>query len=409
MNMYYTGLGIARSLGEHGIPVIGLSASRGVYGNFTRYGTTVLAPDSKDDPQNLLACLLKLGGQMGSGSIIFPTRDADVIFLDRYRDELRPYFVPFIAERGALAACLDKWETYLCARRAGVPTPQCWLIDSDEALRRSLPEIPYPCVLKPVVAYSWRTSANWDQVGRRKAIGISSEAELLTEYARISRADQRALVQEMIPGDDRNLVIAACCLDRQSNWIAGFNTRKLVQIPEGFGTGCIVEAVQRPELFDPALKLLRQIHFTGIAEVEFKWNAARSEYQLIEINPRPWDQHRLGKGCGTDLAWLAYCEYAGIQRPPVASRPSAEKWIAEDGFVAEALLLLWRRDPKLRSLIHLARGKRIYGIWSARDPLPSLAYWTMVLIPRLTAAAFRSAWTAVKSKVSANRLYARKV
>jgi hypothetical protein len=37
MNMFYTGLGIARSLGERGVPVVGLTARRGAYGNWTRY------------------------------------------------------------------------------------------------------------------------------------------------------------------------------------------------------------------------------------------------------------------------------------------------------------------------------------------------------------------------------------
>ena len=361
----------------------------------------MLAPDSRDEPEKLLVFFLELRKTVAAGAVIFPTRDADVIFLDRFREALLPHFVPFIPERGALDVCLDKWETYLAARRAGVATPKCWLVNSDEALRQSLPEITYPCVLKPAVADSWRTSSNWDQVGRRKAIGITCQTELLAEYARIARAEARTLVQEMIPGDDSNLVIAACYLDRQSDWVAGFNTQKLVQIPEGFGTGCIVQAAQRPELFQPALRLLRDIHFSGIAEVEFKWNAAKSEYQLIEINPRLWDQHRLGKGCGADLAWLAYCEYAGIERPPLAIRPSAEKWIAEDVFVSAALGLLRRRGSRLRSLLLLAKGKRIYGVWSASDPLPSLAYWTLVLIPRFIGAAVRSIWTSTKARFPA--------
>ena len=44
MNMFYTGLGIARSLGEKGIPVIGLSAHRGVYGEYTRYAKIMRSP-----------------------------------------------------------------------------------------------------------------------------------------------------------------------------------------------------------------------------------------------------------------------------------------------------------------------------------------------------------------------------
>src|ERR1017187_9589024 len=93
MNMFYTGLGIARSLGEHGIPVVGLTSQRGVYGNFTRYARTVLCPDSRNQPEQLLAYLLEMGRQIGHRSVIFPTRDDDVLFLDRFRGELERHFV----------------------------------------------------------------------------------------------------------------------------------------------------------------------------------------------------------------------------------------------------------------------------------------------------------------------------
>lgn len=396
MNMFYTGLGIARSLGEHGIPVVGLTSQRGVYGNFTRYARTVLCPDSRNQPEQLLAYLLEMGRQIGHRSVIFPTRDDDVLFLDRFRGELERHFVPMVPESSVLRACLNKWETYLCAQRAGVATPQCWLIGNMEDLWRIVPEVTYPCVLKPVAAHHWRQGGNWEIVGGRKAIGIFTREQLLAEYAAIARADRRVLLQEMISGSDDHLVIAACYLDRQSNWVAGFNTQKLVQVPEGFGTGCIVQATGRPDLFEPSIRLLRDLRFTGIAEVEFKWNAAKLEYQLIEINPRPWDQHRLGKSCGADLVWLAYCEYAGLPRPPIARKVSAHKWIAEDAFVFEALRLLWRRDPKLRSLFQKARGKRTYAIWSARDPLPLLAHLVTHFIPRLIATAATAIWPRFK-------------
>src|ERR1039458_4676874 len=81
MNMYYTGLGIARSLGEHGIPVLGLTAQRGIYGNFTRYAKTVSSPDSRSEPEALLAFLLQIGRQLKDRAIVFPTRDDDLLFL----------------------------------------------------------------------------------------------------------------------------------------------------------------------------------------------------------------------------------------------------------------------------------------------------------------------------------------
>src|SRR5690242_630851 len=85
MNVYYTGLGIARSLGERGVRVIGLTSQRGVYGNFTRYAKIRMAPDSRHQPEALAEYLVRLGQELGDKSVLYPTRDDDVIFLNRFR------------------------------------------------------------------------------------------------------------------------------------------------------------------------------------------------------------------------------------------------------------------------------------------------------------------------------------
>jgi predicted ATP-grasp superfamily ATP-dependent carboligase len=249
------------------------------------------------------------------------------------------------------------------------------------------------------MAQDWRTGANWDLVGARKAIRIANERELLATYAQVSRAHKRLLLQELVPGGDEHLLVAACYLDQQSEFVAGFNARKLVQEPAGFGTGCIVQADSCPEIFEPTVRLLRSIRFTGIAEVEYKWNTARQEYQLIEINPRPWDQHRLGKGCGTDLIHIAYCDYAGLPRPVSNRRASTQKWIAEDTFLLTALKLLLRRDPKFLQLVRSAKGQRSYAIWSLRDPLPFLGYLITQFLPSLVS----SGWRALRATTSRTR------
>jgi predicted ATP-grasp superfamily ATP-dependent carboligase len=229
-------------------------------------------------------------------------------------------------------------------------------------------------VLKPLSSHQWRQRRNWELVGARKAIGVSSESELIREYAHIAQAEKRAVLQELVPGGDDSLLVAACYMARDGRYAAGFQIQKLVQVPAGFGTGCIVQSVNRPELVQPTERLLRTIGLTGIAEVEYKWDAAEREYKLIEINARPWDQHRLGYFCGVDLIHLAYCDYAGVPMPALSVATPGHKWIAEDTFFTSALRLAWRRDPKLFSLFRHARGKRIFAIWSARDPLPSAGY-----------------------------------
>jgi predicted ATP-grasp superfamily ATP-dependent carboligase len=389
MNMFYTGMGIARSLGERDIPVIGLSAHRGIYGNFTRYAEVLSAPDSRRNPGDLLAFLLDLGRQLSQPAVIFPTRDDDLIFLAGHREDLTPYFRLMIPPRAALGVCLDKWETYASACRANVPAPRCWRITSSEDVERAIGQAVYPCVLKPLAAHHWRRGNNWEVVGGRKAIEVGSPKQLRDEYAAVAQADARGLLQELVSGDDDCLFIAACYFDRDSNFVAGFNTRKLLQAPARFGTGCIVQGIDRPELFDPTIRLLKEIGFTGIAEVEYKWDAAHGIYQLIEINPRSWDQHRLGKFAGVDLAYLAYCDHAGLPMPQVRHVPSSRKWIAEDAFIAEAARLLWRRDRRFWDLCRLLRGKRTYAIWSLRDPLPFMMYMGAFFLPSLLKSATR--------------------
>jgi D-aspartate ligase len=297
---------------------------------------------------------------------------------------LKPYYTLAVPESAVLQACLSKWQTHLWAKRSGVPTPKCWLLESPEDLRRILPEVTFPCVLKPLNSHLWRVGGNWEVVGARKVIGVFSEAELLAEYTVISKAEARAVLQEMVPGGDDQLVIAACYLNGKSEWVAGFNTRKVLQVPAGFGTGCIVSSAEVPDVFIPTQRLLQVMGFNGIAEVEYKWDAAKGEYMLIEINPRAWDQHRLGNTCGVDLIYLAYCEHAGLAVPTVNGRTVKVKWVAEDTFLTTALRLLWRRDvKKLLELFRAARGRRIFAIWSAKDPLPWIAYLVTRYIPLL--------------------------
>ena len=378
MNMFYTGLGIARSLGPRGIPVIGLSAQPGVYGNATRYAQVLPAPDSKTAPEALLAFLIGLGGQLGHRSVLFPTRDHDAVFLDRYRNRLEPLFHLVIPQPEAVHACLDKWETFLASQRTGIAAPQSWAVDGEASLSAVAAEVSYPCVLKPLEAHHWREQGKWAAVGERKAIGVESEKRLRDEYASIAGAEPRALIQEMVPGGDDGLVAIGCYVDREGQWADGYALRKLIQSPSGFGAGCVLQAVENPELIERTKRLLAAIDFRGgVAEVEYKRRQQTGEYPLIAINPRPWDQHTLAAACGADVSHMAYCDYAGLAMPTaaVAASPGVRhKWLAEDTFLIAAIRMLANSDPVLRRLPAAIAGRRTYAIWSARDPLPFLLY-----------------------------------
>jgi predicted ATP-grasp superfamily ATP-dependent carboligase len=296
---------------------------------------------------------------------------------------LLPCFRLAIPSREALHTCLDKGATHESALKAGVPSPTCREVRNAVELAAVAESIRFPCVLKPVEAHHWRKGKNWELVGSRKVAPIGSREELIEEYERVSRAGGRVLVQEMVAGGDDALYIYACYMDAQSQDV-GFHVRKRLQIPEVFGTGCIVETIEDPGIRERTVRLLSSIGFRGIAEVEYKWSEALQDFQLIEVNARPWDQHRLGNACGVDLPYVAYCHEAGLPLPAPVRPATGHKWIAEDVFLMEALRLTVRRNwGRLRHILGLARGRRIYGIWLASDPVPFLVYVTTYLIPQL--------------------------
>src|SRR5215470_11234981 len=89
LNLSYSGLGIARDLARRGLRVVGLSSDRKIYGNFTRTCEVRFAPDAQHHPDELVRFLLAAGDEL-RGSVIFPTNDFDVLFLDSARGQLEP-------------------------------------------------------------------------------------------------------------------------------------------------------------------------------------------------------------------------------------------------------------------------------------------------------------------------------
>lgn len=389
MNMFYTGLGIARNLGENGVPVIGLGAHRSIYGNFSRFCKFLPCPDSRDQQDALLAFLIELGKKQERRPVIFPTRDHDVLFLSRHEAELRDYFIIPLPGREVIDNIINKWKMIEIARLCGVPVPGSYLVESQADLEK-LSEINFPCVLKPVCSAAWRAKGAWRAVGGRKAIAISSFAELCAEYERISRVDKRSMVQELVPGGDDQLYILGSYLNAESEPLAHFAARKLIQYPKGFGTGCLIESVRSEEIEELTFKLLKHLGYRGISEVEYKRDPTDGRFKLIEINPRHWDWHRLGTRCGANLSYIAYRDLTGdtIEKRCVASAVGV-KWVAERElflFAAEELISNGLALGQLRGLV---KGRKEYGSFSWSDPLPGLVALLQLLFQIFVALARR--------------------
>jgi predicted ATP-grasp superfamily ATP-dependent carboligase len=407
MNAYYSGLGIARSLHGAGMQVYALTSERDVPGIRSRYFRGIYeVPNGRDEPERLRDRLLELRTSFAERPVLFPTRDFDVLFLHEYRDALAAAYVLPQPADSPIVRIMDKLELATVAEEQGIPTPTTMVCRSAAELEEAIPRLRFPVVMKPRFAYQWRRKGTWEKVGA-KAIITQSADELRLQCRRLAELTPDIMLQEYVAGDDRDIVVCCCYVNREGKLLGYFTGRKLKQTPPLLGTGSIVEAADIPLILAPTLKLLKAFGYAGLAEVEFKYDADSGRYFLIEVNPRHWDQHELGTLVGVNLSRIAYIDMiggtGGATIRPLYEPGRQYKWVAERELIY-AIAQRVKRDAHnartrnsalrasfralldaVRDAYGLLRGKRILATLKLGDPAPAL-----VMCLCLLSEAFRS-------------------
>jgi len=397
LNLFHSGLGIARQLAETSVRVVGLSSNSGIYGNFTRLCEVRRAPDSQEHPHDLVRFLLSMASEVGK-AIIFPTRDADLVFLDRFRAELDPLYCLAIPEHHVLNRVMDKAALAKIATDAGIPCPRTAVVSDLSELIAESQNVGFPCIVKPVKSVHWREGNHWKTIGGRKAFRAENEIELERQYARIAQVRSEALLQEWIPGKTEDLVVWGGCVGRGQEPEAWFTARKLIQSPGEFGTGSVVASEPLPDLVEPSMRLCFALGYEGIAEIEYKRDPRDGTLKLIEMNPRHWDWHELGGSSQANITWAAYCRLTGRSAGPVRLPVRKAKWVAEDVLLRQVLASFWEHERVASKAWRAIAGERIYGMFAWNDPMPCIRYSLSTLVPALTAAGVRK----IRQRLSSN-------
>ena len=391
MNPFYTGIGIARSLAEAPVKVYALAWSHDAPGLHSRFFEKVYdVPDGRDEPEALCRRLLELRRLHDETPVLFPTRDFDVLFLHSHRDCLGTSYHILQPAGPAVPRLLDKLELAQLASDCGIAAPPTVACRSDRDCEEACTTLNFPVVLKPRRAYEWRQKGIWEHLRGRKAIVAPTPAALQEEYRSLSSLTEEVLAQEYVQGEDSDIVVCGCYVDQRGELQAHFTARKSLQDPPLFGTGCLVETADIPDIVGPSVTLLNAAGYAGLAEIEFKHDRASNRFLLIEINPRHWDQHELGTRVGVNVTWAAY--QGALGRPFRAQAPKYEpnrpgRWIAE----RELFLLLVRRARRptrtriaaaaqtglslFRAAAEMRRRLRtshnVYSVFHPRDLLPA--------------------------------------
>lgn len=375
-NAHITGVGVARALKKHDVPVIAVDQTGD---GVAPYSTAVDLAGRVSYPLDDLAAfktdIEALIGEIGTEPVAFACMDEWVHAFARTRpDGIR---LPFSADR--IDDVLDKESLYGTAEALDIPYPETYRIrevvtdggvvdhapetvSADEAAER----LGFPLVIKPALKREFEAAIGTN------VVEVEGKEEYMELVEEARRQDIRIMAQERVSvtaGEDRSYVSYTPPEDEPVG-VVGNPSR----YPMVYGTSCLVTRRETPMVERRARELLTSAGYHGISEAEFVHDGARDEYVLLDVNTRPWKWISLPVETGANLPYAAYS---------VAVGESYEVESIADGtwvYLPDYLALLSEggtdrlSQTQWRSLISGAfetESGLTTGVYSPRDPGPT--------------------------------------
>ncbi len=372
----FHGLGVARSLGRHGVPVCIIDDEYSI-GRFSKYTTMSVRAPSLRGADETVAFLIETARRMDlKGWVLFPTRDEHVAAFARHRPALTEVFRVPTPEWDVVKWAWNKWNTYSLAQKLDIPIPRTWCPKSMEDLDRIDAE--FPLGIKPAV------KEDFFYATKAKAWRANNKQELRELFGKAlsHSAGNEILVQEIIPGDG-NYQFSSCVFFKNGEAVGKMSAQRWRQHPPEFGRAAtFVESIDLPVIEEPTFRFLRTINYYGLAEIEYKLDPRDGKYKLLDVNARTWGFHSLGASAGVDFSYLLYADQVGESIQECHGRPGVS-WIRMVTDVPTSLGGIIDGRLNTRTYLKTLKGFSTESVFAREDVLPTLV--EIALIPYLTA------------------------
>jgi len=359
----FQGLGIARNLAGLGIPVIIVDPDFCI-GRFSRSVRKYYKCPALTDTEAFVSFLERLAIEKGLNKwVVYPTSDRAVFILSQFRDRLsKRYLIP-TPEWEITKFAYDKKLTYQLAQQADVPVPKTFFAENSGQLSKL--SLDFPVILKPTI------KENFFPLTKRKAIRANNQQELVTGYKYMNSIIDASeiMIQQLIQGGPNNLY-SFCSLFSGGEVKGKLIAKRQRQHPMEFGNATTFAfTCEIPEIEEFSVRLLKEMGYYGLSEVEFMYDDKDGKYKLLEINPRTWGWHTLGAAAGVNFSWLLF---ADINNEPACANSFEKdiKWIRLLTDVPIVISEICKRRLTLADYLNSIKGKREFAVYSAYDPLP---------------------------------------
>lgn len=312
-----TALGVVRSLGRKGVPVILLVEKSGHPAASSRYVEAVYACGGENEDA-VVNALLGIAARIGAPAVVFPTSDYHCLLLAKHAEQLEHSFLWSRNSPETIQIFTDKSKVDSVAERAGIRRPSTMVVRSVSEAENALRIVPPPYVIKPACNDLIRSEkivkSKLRLLWKAKAVRLTSQQAVMDMAVQAEHAAEAFIIQEYIPGDDTDVYSI-------SPYIGGFRpypifvAKKLRQHPGLFGWGCysVTEpAWEKDKGLSQAatwsIDFAEAAGFKGICSIEWKRHKNNGLFYLIDPNPRVCQFNILFSRSGLNMQFWTYWE-----------------------------------------------------------------------------------------------------
>ena len=357
-------LEIARSLGRRGVPVWLLTDDNPL-ATFSRYVTRSLRwPGTREE--YAVDFLRDLADRDHlRGWVLFPGADADVRFIAENHATLDAIFTLTTPSWDVIRWTSDKRRMNARAAELGIALPISHYPRHRDELAGI--DLRFPVIVKPTVCEgrdAFVTAKAWRADDRRALMRYYDDAVALV-------GSDQIMIQELIPGDGRAQVSYAAVWDRGKP-VASLVARRRRQYPIDFGfTSTFVEIIESKVVEQTASRYLRSLGYSGLVEMEFKFDPRDGAYKILDVNARTWTWIALGAASGVDFAAIQWRLAQGEEIEPHTARAGTTwRYLSRD-LIAAAQEMLAGTLSSFDPLLSLKKSSAS-AVFAWDDPLPAI-------------------------------------
>lgn len=290
--------------------------------------------------------------------VVIPMTDFSAMMLSRNKCEVANYSTPAVNEWSVFMKAADKQNTMIACMGNGIPCPYTLRdVKSLEDILNS--DIKYPFIIKPRIGYG--------------SIGfhcIYNETDLRRVFETSVTQHGDMLVQEYIPQTDIQYKCEVF-IDGKGDVKSAVVFDKTRWYPIDGGSTCCSASVNRPDIVESSVKLLKAIGWRGYGDVDLIQDPRDHIAKVMEINPRITASVKVCFDAGVDFA-RQIVEY---ETGNDVTEYSSYEYDRRLRYMHTDLLWFIESSNRLHAKPSWFSWKRTTDqIWSWRDPLPWFTY-----------------------------------